>query len=100
MVKDGIYKKLSEAVAKRGIFEPAESLWLKSRQLLPDGRHALLAEELTLLKFMADDMSLTGTSTPQYQISPILVDVKVWSIYLIFGYFSTSSCCFLFLLFI
>ncbi|XP_047492028.1 probable glutamate receptor [Penaeus chinensis] len=60
MVKNGIYKELSEAAAKRGIFEPAENLWLKSRQLLRDGRHALLAEELTLLKFMADDMSHTG----------------------------------------
>ncbi|XP_063597279.1 probable glutamate receptor [Penaeus indicus] len=60
MVKGGIYKELSEAATKRGIFEPADSLWLKSRQLLRDGRHALLAEELTLLKFMADDMSHTG----------------------------------------
>ncbi|ROT67050.1 Variant Ionotropic Glutamate Receptor, partial [Penaeus vannamei] len=60
IAKDGIYKDVSEAAAKRGIFEPADSLWLKSRQLLPDGRHALLAEELTLLKFMSDDMSLTG----------------------------------------
>ncbi|XP_042877543.1 glutamate receptor 1-like [Penaeus japonicus] len=79
-VQDGIYKDLAEAAAKRGIFEPADNLWRKSRRLLLGKRHALLAEELTLLKFIADDMSLTGRC--DFHISsgefwPVIVSMAV-----------------------
>ncbi|XP_076038889.1 putative glutamate receptor [Oratosquilla oratoria] len=59
-VQSGIYKDLAETSKGRSVFFQASGMTGAAYELIPDGSHAMLVEEVVCKKVYSDHFSLTG----------------------------------------
>ncbi|XP_037797040.1 glutamate receptor-like [Penaeus monodon] len=59
-VRDGVYRELAEASRVRAKYVRASEMDVAAYNFLPDGRHAILVEEVVCRKIYSDHFSQTG----------------------------------------
>lgn len=61
-VEKGIYGELARESRKRAVFVKASETYAAAYELIPDGQHAMLVENVVCKKVYSDYFSMTGES--------------------------------------